>query len=113
MQDVTPLARRLIDRVADRNSIPRYGSPEWDSLPDQDPRRAAAVMVAAESWRDHTSLERIAEDMAAELQREDDAVRRRFKEASLDVWETRTWNCYPSARMPTRAELQRRRGEAA
>ncbi|MFI5684648.1 DUF2742 domain-containing protein [Streptomyces sp. NPDC051636] len=30
---------------------PKYGSPAWRQLPSTDPRRAAAVITAAESWR--------------------------------------------------------------
>jgi hypothetical protein len=33
-----------------RGPIPRYGDPDWHALPYADPRRWAAVLVAAECW---------------------------------------------------------------
>jgi hypothetical protein len=40
-------ARVLIRRAPDP---PRYGSPEWLALDDQDPAKVAAVVAAAECW---------------------------------------------------------------
>ncbi|MFP8904809.1 hypothetical protein [Streptomyces atacamensis] len=34
---------------------PEYGTPEWLALPPADPRRAAALITAAEQWRRHTA----------------------------------------------------------
>lgn len=42
-------ARRLID-AAGGQRIPRYGSAGWAALPEGDPRRVAACVIAAESW---------------------------------------------------------------
>jgi hypothetical protein len=106
---ITPLAARLIGRVADRGTIPKYGSSEWDALPDQDPRRAAAVVVAAEAWRDHCSPERVAADMLAEMVHVDLEIARRVREASWDVSAARDWAAL--AQSPTFAELCERRGE--
>lgn len=88
---MTPEARRILDRVPTGSTLPRYGSPLWDALPDHDPRRAAAVMIAAECWRDHCSPERVAEDLRIEMQDRDDELRRRARAASDDVWNSRDW----------------------
>lgn len=81
--NITPLARSLLARTG--RPIPRYGSPEWNALPDGDLRRVAAVVVAAECWRDHCSTERCFEDLI-EQQRVDDAlVFARIAETSASV----------------------------
>ncbi|KLL10809.1 MULTISPECIES: hypothetical protein [Protofrankia] len=49
-----PVGRWAQDKIRAARAagrIPSYGSPEWAALPDDDPRRAAAILVAAESWR--------------------------------------------------------------
>jgi hypothetical protein len=45
-------ARRAWARVLIRRAVdpPVYGSPEWLALDDQDPRKVAAVVAAAECW---------------------------------------------------------------
>lgn len=115
-EDLTGLwARRIIDEAqADGTPLNRYGSLAWHLEARSCPARAlASLLVFGEAWRRHTSSEQVAADLRDEMQREDDAVRRRFKDASLDVAATIGWPCYPSQSMPTRAEMQRRRGEAA
>jgi hypothetical protein len=42
-------ARQLIANGGD--SFPAYGTPEWMTLDDRDPRKVAACVVAAENWR--------------------------------------------------------------
>lgn len=108
---ITPLARQLIARAGDRSSIPRYGSTDWDVLPDQDPRRAAAILIAAEAWRDHCSPERVAADMRDSLAEIRDVIDQTLVETSHDVAMAADW-----ARIfnqPTHAELVRRRAGAA
>lgn len=83
MLRLTPLARSVLARAA--RPIPRYGSPEWDALPDGDLRRVAAVLVAAECWRDHCSPERVAADVAAQLEADDRLVHARLRATSEDV----------------------------
>jgi hypothetical protein len=36
---------------------PEYGSPDWQRLRAEDPRRAAAIVEAAELWRRHRAYE--------------------------------------------------------
>jgi hypothetical protein len=107
---LTPLAHRLITRAGDRHAIPRYGSEAWDALPDQDPRRAAAILIAAEAWRDHLTPERIAQDLTDEIHAQNHLAARLLVETSHDVYQAADWeNIF---NRPTHAELQRRRGEA-
>lgn len=103
---MTPLARHLLARVADRSTIPRYGTARWNALADQDPRRAAAVIIAAESWLNYTSPEQVAREMAAEVLQD----RWELRQASLDVSRATDWAAV--AARPTYAELQQRRGAA-
>lgn len=109
MTALTPFARRLLARVADRSSIPRYGTPEWAALPQTDPRHAAAVVIAAEAWRDHCSPERIAEDMSREMQERRDAIAAACLESSWDVGQAADWE--QLFRRPTYADLCERRNE--
>lgn len=106
---ITALARYLLDRVYPwhrREDIPRYGTSQWNALADQDPRRAASVIIAAESWRNYTSPEQVAREMAAEVLQD----RWELRQASLDVSRATDWAAV--AARPTQAELQQRRGAA-
>lgn len=42
-------AKKLIDSAS--GPVPEYGSPEWSRLPDDDRRKVAACVRAAEEWR--------------------------------------------------------------
>ncbi|WP_261562319.1 hypothetical protein [Frankia tisae] len=44
-------ARAAIAAARRTGPIPQYGSAGWLALPDDDPRRTAAVLIAAEAWR--------------------------------------------------------------
>jgi hypothetical protein len=106
---ITPLAKWLIGRVADRRSIPRYASAEWDALPDGDPRRAAAVAISAEAWANHCSPWQIAQDMRDSLAEIQDVIAQTFVGTSHDVAEAADWEAIFAR--PTFAELCDRRGE--
>lgn len=110
MTALTPLARHLLGKVTDRSTIPRYGSPEWDALPEMDPRRAASVVLAAECWRDYCSPAQVALDLLGEMEQADTELRRRIREASWAVCSGADWVAL--SKSPTHSELQRRREEA-
>lgn len=58
-------ARTLIRRgEADGATIPRYGTDAWHRLSQDDPRRIAGVVIAAESWATD------ADDVPGRLRRE-------------------------------------------
>ncbi|MFJ4623071.1 DUF2742 domain-containing protein [Streptomyces sp. NPDC088812] len=42
---------RVGDLLDGHDEPPRYGAPEWQQLPNGDPRKAAAMIAAAEMWR--------------------------------------------------------------
>ncbi len=42
---------RLAELIPTHEHAPKYGSPAWRGLPGSDPRRAAAIITAAEMWR--------------------------------------------------------------
>lgn len=48
---VAEWARRVVVDARQRGAVPRYGTPAWCGLAPTDPRRLAAVVVAAEAWR--------------------------------------------------------------
>jgi hypothetical protein len=97
----------VVRRAETRGWLPRYGSPEWVVLPVGDPRRLAAMVLAAECWRDHCSPARVAADLAAELEYLDWSVRVRLAEASHDISGAADWRALTAE--PSYAELQRRR----
>ncbi|MGX4738151.1 hypothetical protein [Kitasatospora griseola] len=43
----------VLDRWGQPTGIPEYGSPDFARLPPADPRREAALITAAEAWRQH------------------------------------------------------------
>jgi hypothetical protein len=108
---LTPLARYLIGRVPPGSAVPSYGTDDWDGLADQDPRRAASVVIAAECWRDHCSPAQVALDLITAIEEQEAEIRRRIREASWDVADARDWAA--QAASPSYAELQRRRSDAA
>jgi hypothetical protein len=79
----TALARDVLARAP--RPIPRYADPAWHALPESDLRRVAAVLVAAECWRSHTTLEQITADLLEQLAADDALVRARLVAAAVDV----------------------------
>jgi hypothetical protein len=57
----------VIECGRSHGTIPRFGSPEWASLPMSDPRFLASVALAATCWLDHCSPERIERDAELEI----------------------------------------------
>ncbi len=51
---------------ARRFPVPKYGSAEWLALPEGDPAKVAAVVVAAECWA--TEGDELPEQLARELE---------------------------------------------
>ncbi|GAB3349973.1 hypothetical protein [Modestobacter lapidis] len=99
-----PWATALIS-AAD-GPIPDYGSPEWVALPDNDRRKVAATVLAAECWRAETDPEWRAWRLRTELeagQGADDEPARWTPEIVAEVHRT--------ANRPSYAELCDRRGE--
>lgn len=98
---------QLVLREAREAGVPvRYGERAWLGLHPQDPRRLAALVLAAECWREHCDPVNIALEVL------DDLVHRRGEllQASHDVAAAADWRAV--AERPTAAELRRRR-EAA
>ena len=86
--------------------LPELGTIEFIRLSDTDPRKLAAVFRAAAAWFRHTDPEQIRADLLDELEAAD--------------WARRQWAAaeYKRAvdvvtREPRRAEILRRRGQAA
>lgn len=66
-------ARLLIEK-AGGVELPRYGSVEWLRLPEGDPVRIAAVVVAAEAYA------RQGDELEDDLRREVDALQHAYKD---------------------------------
>lgn len=93
--------------------IPRYGEPDWHKLSPTDPRRWAAVIIAAECWaQDGDDIparmrRELADQRAADLELYvDDMLRAEDDYARMAAGIRRRANT------PTWAELKQRRGEA-
>ncbi|WP_327156363.1 DUF2742 domain-containing protein [Streptomyces tubercidicus] len=56
-QDATALWASAQVTALDVDDFPEYGSPAWRALRATDPRRAVAVVTAAEQWRRHSARE--------------------------------------------------------
>jgi hypothetical protein len=52
-------AARLTELLPAHETPPKYGSHPWRQLPGNDPRRAAAIITAAELWRQYGDEEEL------------------------------------------------------
>lgn len=109
--DPLPWALERMRAAGRYGRLPLYGSPDWAALPARDPRRWAAVIAAAEAWRDYRSPERISIETRRALQDEDARLISRMKDAAVDVSSGTDWGSH--AVRPTHAELERRRSVVA
>lgn len=88
----------LIRRGRALGALPRYGSPHWCSLPDSDPRKVAAVVVAAECWwvecdKDHIA-QRLQDELTVERQIQAGREAQQFADVAAQVRrraDTPTW----------------------
>ncbi len=96
-------AQRLI--AAAGGDLPSYGSSEWHALPDNDRRKVASCVAAAEAWRGYTDPAEVALRLRLEL----DAARAEGEDAR---WTPEVVAAvHRTASQPTHAELSGRRGE--
>ncbi|MFP8882622.1 hypothetical protein [Streptomyces mangrovi] len=100
--DVTALWAEQQFAVLKVHETPEYGSPAWVQLRAEDPRRAAAVIEAAELWRRH----RAREDWLDQLLEEDPKQWFAIVTADADAEAARIAPML--ARRPTNAELAAR-----
>lgn len=96
-------ARSHVDDAARRGPVPTYGSPEWHRLPYDDPRRWAAVLVAAECWAAD------GDDIPARLRRELADQAAAAEAVEDEAFAAMAANIRRHAGSPSHAELQRRR----
>ena len=87
--------------------MPRYGSPEWQALPDESRAKAAACIVAAESWRTYW----LPDEHARRLHTEIDAARAQDDDGDARWSPEIVAEVHGTANRPTFAELCDRRGE--
>lgn len=90
--------------------IPSYGTPEFLALPQDDPRRLPALVIAAECWWNQGRPEVMAEVLEDHLAEMDAEARYRFRALSWDLSGAQDWNAV--AARPTFAELEQRRRSA-
>lgn len=83
--------------------VPRYGSPAWLRLEDRDPRKVAAVVIAAECWRQDGEgmVDRLAVELAD--------GRRTTERLDAAEWAAAAAGVRHMANTPTHVELERRR----
>lgn len=93
--------------------VPPYASADWLALDPDDPRRLAAIVIAAECWWYDGLPEVMAERLRDELLFLDQLVVERIRRTSWDVAAAKDWVAV--AERPTYDELEarRRRGWSA
>lgn len=82
---------------------PEYGSPAWSALPNDDPAKTHAVLLAAECWRRYWQPD--AQAWRADATERE--IRRRLRAMSADLSTGLDWRQIATA--PSYAELERRR----
>lgn len=102
-----PWAVGIIRLGRDAGQIPRYGSQTWLMMAGDDPRRIAAIVIAAECWRDHCSDDRIADELGQEIAAAEANLVHRFRETSWDIGGARDW--VADSYRPSHAQLVARR----
>lgn len=99
-------AAALLARANTTGFIPPAGSRTWCALPDTDPRKAAAVVLAALTRLEESTPAAISARHAAQLDEIERVCRERALSASHDMSATQAWG---SAIGPSYRELERRR----
>lgn len=98
----------LLARAGRVGPIPPAGSPAWQDLPGDDPRKPAALAQAALAWVQESTPAAIAARLAAELDQIDAAILARQHAVSADVstaWGDQARFCHG----PSHLELELRR----
>jgi hypothetical protein len=96
----------LLTRANAAGIIPPAGSRTWCALPDTDPRKAAAVVLAALTRLQDNTPAAISARLAAQHDEIERVCRERARNASHDMSAAQAWS---SAIGPTYRELARRR----
>lgn len=73
-------AKAMVAHITDR---PTYGTPHWATLADDDPRKLAAAVIAAECWA--TDLD----ELPNRARRDLDTLRTAHRAAEQADWDTR------------------------
>lgn len=114
LPELTPWSRQVLNglrRIASGAPVPRFGGPVWRALPNNAPTKLAAVVVAAEAWRDHCSTASVSAELHHQLDEVDRESQRRIREASYAVSAATDWNALAAS--PNHVELSRARRGAA
>jgi hypothetical protein len=82
---------RLLDLGRRYGPLPIYGSAEWEALDPVDPRRFAAVVVAAECWRSDGTDDAIRARLEQELAEQNRLCAWRLRRLSGDLSEAEDW----------------------
>ncbi|MFG3235006.1 hypothetical protein ACGFZG_25020 [Streptomyces antibioticus] len=75
---------RVSELLDGHGDPPRYGGPEWRRLPNNDPRKAAAMITAAEMWRKYGDEQELM-DWLRDATRNHTSLARRRTLAELDA----------------------------
>lgn len=82
--EITALTRDILARAG--RPIPRFGDRDWHALPEGDLRRVAAVLIAAEAWREHCSAARVAADLQQRLVEDSELATTCMLRAAGDIY---------------------------
>lgn len=98
-------AAPMLTQAHDTGPIPFAGSPEWAALPNDDPRKAAAVVLTALVELHASTPAAIAAKRRAELDEIERTCRERIRSGAHDLSISTTW----AAIGPSYQDLERRR----
>lgn len=84
-------AEPLLRRAYAAGPVPLAGSPTWTALADNDPRKPAAVVLAALAHLEESTPDAIAARVAADWAAAQREFRQRLKEASADMSAAQDW----------------------
>jgi hypothetical protein len=97
MTDLGAIVHTIAALARAAGPVPRYGDEAWLQLDTDDPRRLAAVYIAAECWRVHCLPATVAAEVQAQLDIEADTVRWRMRHGSWDLSDARDWRDIPAS----------------
>lgn len=94
----------LIRRGRDAGPVHAYGSRAWELLPDSDPRKVAAVCIAAEAWATEADEDTIRERLEVEIAH----LRHQLDTADAERFATVAADVRRHANAPTWSEVRER-----
>lgn len=110
---MTPVESYLLPLIDGVPDIPILGSPEWDALHRDDPRKIASIARAALAWWRDGQPDAVRERLETDLAEVNRLAKWRTAQALAEIEDAWREHRRGRHRVVSWAELQQRRGEAA